>query len=168
MDREIQDGLENYLHNRGAQNHANVQQFEQRLSGADAGTQRTVAEFVSTSEMLHTLRAEDAPALPANFYARVMERIEAQRNNSFWSVFLNPQFSRRLVLASAALLVLLGVTLISIDGNQGLFGTAAPELVEAQPVAAPQEEAAPLPVDLAGHSDADHDEILVQLATYHE
>jgi len=192
MDPEIQNGLENYLHGRNAKAQAKTQprslvggsmpgnNFTQRLTASDAATQREVAEFEQTARFLHSLQVPDdlvdEMQPMAGFYARVMERIEAQRaGNSFWSVFLNPQFSRRVLVASAALLVLLGVTLATTDDNSGLFGTAAPELVEAQPVPdnsfLPATEASfggPADAAFVSHNESGHDQMLVQLATYTE
>jgi hypothetical protein len=184
MDPEIQKGLEDYLHGRNAKArvkspaHAQNlgQGFEERLAQADEATRSEMAEFTRTASLLHALQAPDDESLqPApGFYARVMERIEAQRaGNSFWSVFLNPQFSARLLMASGVLLVLLGVTLATTENDQGLFGTAAPELVEVQqgdmmPDFAMETASEPIEVGLVSHSETGHDQMLVQLATYQE
>ena len=50
----------------------------------------------------------------AGFYARVMERIEAQPA-SIWSVFLDRKFGFRLAVASAALIALLGTYLVTSE-----------------------------------------------------
>jgi len=104
-----------------------------------------------------------------------MERIEAERaSNSFWSLFLNPQFSRRLLFASAALLVLLGVTLATTENRTGLFGTAAPELVEVKSFDMPQDFAVdsasqPIEAGLVSHNESDgHDQMLVELTSYQQ
>jgi len=79
------------------------------------------------------------------------------------------------LVASAALLVLLGVTLATTDDNSGLFGTAAPELVEAQPV--PDNSFLPstqgsfdnqATASFVSHDESGHNQMLVQLATYTE
>src|SRR5512147_1383201 len=109
MDPEIQNGLEDYLHGMNGKARAKPrvssligqtsESFEQRLQQADAETRRQITEFTQTASMLHTLQAPgDVESLQPSpgFYARVMERIEAKRaSSSFWSVFLNPQFSSR-------------------------------------------------------------------------
>ena len=50
----------------------------------------------------------------AGFYARVMERIEAQPA-SIWSVFLDRKFGFRLAVASAVLVALLGTYLVTSE-----------------------------------------------------
>jgi len=188
MDPEIQNGLEDYLHGLNGRARAKPQaqsfvgkasdNFAQRLNQTDAETRRQIAEFTQTASMLHALQpptdenAMDSLQPSPGFYARVMERIEAKRaSSSFWSVFLNPQFSSRLLLASGALLILLGVSLAVSDSDTGLFGTAIPELVEAQPFGMPEDlavESASQPIEagFVSHNESGHDQMLVQLATY--
>ena len=47
------------------------------------------------------------------FYARVMERIEAQTPTSVFTLFFDSLFGRRIAMASLALALLLGVYVIS-------------------------------------------------------
>src|SRR4051812_39915682 len=61
---------------------------------------------------IRALRVDHVPDQRAGFYARVMERIEAQRPVSMWSVFMDSAFGSRLALASAALTVVLGFFLV--------------------------------------------------------
>src|SRR3954464_12944195 len=56
--------------------------------------------------------AEIEPSV--GFYARVLERIDAQRPVSFWTIFLQP-FGRRLAVASVAFALLMGVYLVSTE-----------------------------------------------------
>jgi hypothetical protein len=188
MDPQIQNGLEDYLHRQNARAKQRPQamglmgdrgsDFEQALQATDQTTRNQVEAYRETAGMLHALQCpEDAPQPSANFYARIMERIEEERaSNSFWSIFLNPQFSRRLVFASAALLVLLGVTLATTDStNVGLFGTAAPELVEAQPFSASDDfvfdsaNQTAEPGQLVNHNESEgHDQMLATLATFQQ
>jgi hypothetical protein len=69
--------------------------------------------------MLHVLRTseESVAALEPRpgFYARVMERIDAQRATSIWQLFFESAFGRRLAVASMALVLLMGVYLVSGD-----------------------------------------------------
>lgn len=69
--------------------------------------------------MLRILRApqESASAFEPRpgFYARVMERIDAQRGVSIWQLFFESAFGRRLAVASMALVLLMGVYLVSAD-----------------------------------------------------
>ena len=49
------------------------------------------------------------------FYARVMERIEAQSPGSVWALFFDSMFGRRIALASLGLALLIGVYVISSE-----------------------------------------------------
>ena len=62
------------------------------------------------TQLLQSLRCPDEIMPRAGFYARVMDRVESQQSKSIWSVFLEPIFGRRLAMASAALMLLLGLT----------------------------------------------------------
>src|SRR5437016_3245364 len=49
------------------------------------------------------------------FYARVMDRIEAQSPTSVWALFFDSMFGRRIALASLGLALLIGVYVISSE-----------------------------------------------------
>ncbi len=111
------------------------------------------------SVVIRSLRVEEVDPAPG-FYARVMERIEAQRgSNSIWSVFLEPLFGRNLMFASAVLTVLLGVFLFTSPKEEEEFTASIPEqiLVEEGPPA----------VQMVDH-EADRNAVFVQLTTYRE
>ncbi len=61
------------------------------------------------SRMLRQLRTAAEPR--PGFYARVMERIEAQGAVSIWTVFSNSPFARRIAAVSMALVLLAGIFL---------------------------------------------------------
>jgi len=131
-----------------------------------------VAAMREQAAMLRQWRvpgAEMAEPRPG-FYARVLERIEAQRPVSVFTLFFDSLFGRRIAMASLALALLLGVYVISseqmaepqianVDGLQttlvsdgvlsdGVFsGNAQPRLVTSAP---------------------DQDAVLVNLVTYRE
>jgi predicted anti-sigma-YlaC factor YlaD len=63
--------------------------------------------------LLRELRAQVEPR--PGFYARVMERIEAQGAGSIWDMFFESAFGRRLAVASMALALLLGVYLVTSE-----------------------------------------------------
>ncbi|HEY3837269.1 MAG TPA: hypothetical protein VGL72_11890 [Bryobacteraceae bacterium] len=96
------------------------------------------------------------------FYARVMDRIEAQRSKSVWAVFLQPMFGRRLALASGVLMVILGAALFmpgtGVD-DQAMGGT------EAQVVTTSGQ---PYVSQVIGSPDQDQNAVLVNLVTYQE
>jgi hypothetical protein len=64
------------------------------------------------AHMLRTLRApqDESTAEPRpGFYARVIERIEAQGPASIWNVFIDSGFGRRIAVVSMALVLLFGM-----------------------------------------------------------
>ena len=67
--------------------------------------------------LLAELKAPDEVTPRAGFYARVMDRIESQRSKSIWSVFTEPLFGRRLVVASGVLMLILGAALF-VPGSE--------------------------------------------------
>jgi hypothetical protein len=72
------------------------------------------------SAMLRSLRApvlaNDETLTPRpGFYARVMERIEAQRPIDIWQLFSDSAFGRRIAVASVALAVVFSLYLVSSE-----------------------------------------------------
>jgi len=117
----------------------------------------------SQSEMLRSLRA-DAEAEPrAGFYARVMDRIEKQGQSSIWSILLQPNFGRRLAVASAALVLLLGTYLVTTERN------AEPELATSSDIVltSPASGNASYAQDSI-QQQRDRDAVLVDLAGYRQ
>jgi predicted anti-sigma-YlaC factor YlaD len=111
------------------------------------------------SYLLQGLRpaAEAAEPRPG-FYARVMERVEAQQRASIWNVFLEPVFGRRLAAASMTLMLLLGGYL-AFSEREPAWAPDGPEAIMAV-----EEHSGDLGVD----QERDRDTILVNLATYRE
>jgi predicted anti-sigma-YlaC factor YlaD len=65
---------------------------------------------------LRRLRTPAAELEPRpGFYARVLERIEAQTPRSVYELFFDTMFARRIALASLALALLLGVYVVSSE-----------------------------------------------------
>ena len=92
--------------------------------------------------LLRDLRAPAGAEPRPGFYARVMDRIEAQGPGSIWSLFIESPFGRRLALASMALALCLGVYMVSseeraeqavvfTDDSGSLVLTGAPDLTQA-------------------------------------
>ncbi len=97
--------------------------------------------------MLRALRAPQTEDPRPGFYARVMERIEAQRPVSIWQLF-DSAFGRRIAIASMAMAVLFSVYLVSSER-----------------LAAPPQ---PTGSTLAQAGLPDKDTVLVNLVTYRE
>jgi anti-sigma-K factor RskA len=111
------------------------------------------------ASMLRALRppdSEDTAAPRPGFYARVMERIEAQRPIDIWQLFFESTFGRRIAIASTALALLFSLYLVSSERGQPLVIS-----VEDRP--AMTRSAASLPDGLP-----DNDTVLVDLVTYRE
>lgn len=120
------------------------------------------------SAALRELRAPDDAEPRPGFYARVMERIEAQGPVSIWNLFIESAFGRRIAVASLALALLLGVYLISseraadqpmVAGQQAhpavVVGEDAPGRVIGQ-------------MDQSSMDKTSNDDVLVNLVTYQE
>jgi len=100
---------------------------------------------------LRSLRAsDDTPGPRAGFYARVMERIEAQRPIDIWELFFDSAFARRLAMASVVVTVLFGFYLVSSERFE-------------QPVAVESESGVTIAAGMP-----DKDAVLVNLVTYRE
>lgn len=111
------------------------------------------------SELLHCLKPPPVAA-PAGFYGRVMKRIEAERKISIWELLLDPVFGRRLVLASAALVLLMGVYLVATEPSEAMLASA-PEQMLSAPEAAP-------PAPMGANPEQDRSVVFVSLATFEE
>jgi anti-sigma factor RsiW len=113
-----------------------------------------VAAMRRQASALRALRVtKDSLAPRAGFYARVMERIEAQRPVDIWQLFFDSAFARRIAMASMAMAVLFSLYLVSSERY-------------AQPVAVAVEESQPGMTLAAGLPDKDA--VLVNLVTYRE
>ena len=123
-----------------------------------------VTEMRKQAALLRELRPPAPPEAPeprAGFYARVMERIEAQGPVSIWSLFFESPFGRRIALASMALALLLGVYVVSSEQ------VAEPAVAVAPATQLLPGEDGPGQV-LAPTGGPDQDSVLVNLVTYQE
>ncbi len=118
MHRVIRDHLEEVLAGSGS---GAVRREPSEPAGQDfqlhlqqCGECREEIEHMrETASALHQLRADVEPR--AGFYARVMDRIEAQGPGSIWNVFSESAFGKRLAIASMALAVLFGAYLVTSE-----------------------------------------------------
>jgi predicted anti-sigma-YlaC factor YlaD len=133
-----------------------------------------VQQMEAQVEMLRALRPGVEIEPSAGFYARVMDRIETQGRASIWSVLLEPAFGRRLAVACAALVVLLGTYFVATELNDPMVASA-PTVATSVPasvdLSAPssRDQAA----DLVAYQDSiqqrrQRDAVLVNLASFHE
>jgi hypothetical protein len=101
------------------------------------------------SQLLRSLGDTKDAEPRAGFYARVMERIEAQQPFSIWSVFLDRKFGFRLAVASGALAALLGGYLLSSEPGGSETGVAP--TVATAGVGGEQQQRDAVLVDLASY-----------------
>ncbi|MCX6622337.1 MAG: zf-HC2 domain-containing protein [Acidobacteria bacterium] len=158
MHRPIKDHLEEFL--QGTCERELLKEFEAHLEACEECFQQ-VQQMRQLSRLVRGLRSPELIAPPPGFYGRVMARIEAQPRPSIWSQLLDPLIGRRLVYATASLLLLFGSYLVSTEDHSLVASSTGPEVILAS-----QEQAQPV------HQKADpqtqRDAILVNLATYQE
>lgn len=114
MDSFFQERLEDYLGGRLGERE--TAEFEQRLE-ADATAFAEVSQFRETANLFALLKvdpSEDVEPAPG-FYYRVMNRIEAERSEPFWSVLVQPFMVRRLAFAAMMWLLMLGSVAVFHD-----------------------------------------------------
>src|SRR5258706_12207579 len=161
MHEPIRENLEEFLKGPA---HRMPQEFQVHLEACEECASE-LRLFQAQSKMLRSLQCDADIEPRAVFYARVMERIEARGPASIWTLLLEPSFGRRLALASATLVVLLGTYLVTTEpGYNGGDNSIA-----SNPVVY---DATPSRVDVAGadtlHQQRQGDAVLVNLASYHE
>jgi hypothetical protein len=144
MHQPVKDNLEEYLNRHG----------EREMPGEMAAhlqaclsCAKEFEQIEKQSFMLRDSLRTDCEPRPG-FYARVMDRIDRQTDNSIWAVLLRPAFGRRIAIASAALVMLLGSYLVTSERS-----APAPAQQEVS-----QESTLP----------QQRDAVLVNLASYHE
>ncbi len=169
MHQEIRQNLEDYLRDDNCKKGSGLPaDFHRHLGecGECAGELRSLE---AQTQLLRSLASARDIEPRAGFYARVMERIEAQPA-SIWSVFLDPKFGFRLAVASAALVALLGTYLVTSEpGGPELASSPAVVLTDTPRVteAGAQEEASVQQED-GPQQRQQRDAVLVDLASYHQ
>jgi hypothetical protein len=121
-----------------------------------ADCRELVASMRAHSASIQTLRAEQELDPVPGFYARVLDRIEAQTANSFWNALLEPMFMRRFMYASLALLVILGSAVYSVNPS--------PQLLEMVPMEIAAD--VPMPQAAGGNAESDREMVFANLASY--
>jgi hypothetical protein len=157
MHQPIRDNLEEYLKGSARQV---PQEFHAHLKTC-GDCARELQEYQAQAAMLQSLRPDIELDPRAGFYARVMDRIEQEGRSSIWSALLQPNFGRRLAMASAVLVMLLGTYFVTSERSE-------PDIVSSDVVftGAPS-----LGGDLNQDSlqqQRQRDAVLVNLAAYHE
>ena len=159
MHHQVRDKLEDYLK---ASSSSMPAEFHRHLEEcSDCAIQ--LRELEAQSRLLRSVKAAQDAEPRAGFYARVMERIEAQQPFSIWSVFLQPKFGFRLAVASGMLAALLGAYLVTSEPT-GPETSAAATTTISSPASKTVTDAS---LDQAGEQ-RQRDAVLVDLASYRQ
>jgi anti-sigma factor RsiW len=169
MHSKIKHNLEDFLRGEDNLNHSGsgLAAEVQAHLGECAECATELESFREQSQMLRSLRSEPSCGglePRPGFYARVVERIQAQPV-SIWSVFLERKFGLRLAVSSVAAIALLGTYLVISE-------LTSPEIVSApaavvQTVASPGSEPG-IREDQALRQQQQRDAVLVDLASFHQ
>ena len=151
----IRERLEEHL--RGGFGKEVPAEYARHLRECDA-CREEVRRIEDQSRLLRSLAAPQSLDPPVGFYARVLERIDAQRPVSMWSAFLDPVFGRRLVATSLALAVLFGGYLAFTEAG------GQPAGLDTAGITAFQEQSP----SLGQNRQQDRETTLVTLVTYRE
>ena len=156
MHQPIRDNLEEYLKGAGRKV---PQEFQEHVEACgDCASELRL--FQQQAEMLQVLQDGRDVEPRGGFFARVMDRIERDGRYSMWSILLQPNFGRRLAMASAVLVVLLGTYLVTSETSEPALDTAATQMaVTNSPSTGDQDTL---------QQQRQRDAVLVNLAAYHE
>ena len=157
MHRVIRDHLEEVLADSPGDNAA-----RQHLAGCEE-CRGQIAAMREHGRLLRTLKPAEEVEPRAGFYARVMERIEAQGAASIWNVFSESPFGRRIAVASMTLALVFGFYLYTAEQPEPGIVQHPIEFVTG-PI--PGEDQPGL--DLTRGGAPDRDTVLVNLVTYQE
>jgi len=166
MHQSIREDLEEYL--KGSGDGRMPEHFAAHLASCESCAAE-VRAMQAQSKLLRVLRPQaDLEPLPG-FYARVLDRIETQTEVSIWSIFLRPSFGRRLAIASALLVLLMGGYLISTEPNEsGLMTNSIPTVLSQDNVTLDDGAGQNMVLSSGDSLQQQRDAVLVNLASYHE
>ncbi len=160
MHKPIRDHLEAYLRN--SSDATIPREFSAHLAACSSCAEqlRAVTGHSQQLRAFHDISQVDSSQVEpqVGFYARVLNRIEEQKPDSFWSVFLGPVLGGRLAYSCAALVLLLGTYLVTSEPRDQIqpapesFLSSIPNVPEADGTVQPKER----------------DAVLVSLASFRE
>jgi hypothetical protein len=160
MHREIRDHIENVLAGSQPEHLAGCEECRSEVQGMQEHT-----------ALIRELRApEGFLAEPrAGFYARVMERIEAEGPISIWNLFIESAFGRRIAVASMALAILLGVYLVTSERSAEVPMIAGQEAQQPLVVVGEDGPARVITqMDQSSEGQSSQDAVLGDLVSYQE
>jgi len=154
MHQPVRDNLEEYL--KGSTREI-PQEFHAHLAACE-DCANELRLYESQAEMLRLLQLDAEQIDPrAGFYGRVMDRIEQEGRSSIWSALLQPNFGRRLAMASAVLVMLLGTYFVTTEAREPAVVSSDVAMSDVQPAA-----------NQDSQQQRQRDAVLVNLAAYHE
>jgi predicted anti-sigma-YlaC factor YlaD len=156
MHQAIRDNLEEYLKSSGRKV---PQEFDRHLEMCEECASE-LRLYQGQAEMLRLLQPNGELDPRAGFYARVMEKIEQEDRGSIWSALLQPNFGRRLAMASAVLVMLLGTYFVASETSEPMVASSDVIFTGASP--------ATTAADVGLQQQRQRDAVLVNLAAYHE
>jgi predicted anti-sigma-YlaC factor YlaD len=152
----IKERLEEYLRGTGQQ--ADLAAIREHLASC-GDCSGEIDGMQSHVRLLQLLRLPEEVEPGAGFYARVMDRIDAQRGSSTFYAFLDLHLAHRLMFASVTAVIVLGSYLV--------YTERAPSFGESGPVAVLASETPARDV-LGADPAQDRETVLVALASYSE
>ena len=158
MHEPIERHVEEYLNQPGAA----PPEFTTHLERCEP-CRREVSAMQAQAELLRILRPAQELEPRVGFYARVLDRIDGQKQNSFWNIFLEPSFGRRIAVAALSLALLMGAYLVSSEPRGESESRVA--LARQQITLPGEDRVAPL---LTADRDQDRGAVLVNLVTYED
>ena len=166
MHQPIRDNLEDYL--KGSASKVS-QEFHAHLAACESCASE-LRLIEAHAKLLRSFHCDQDVQPRAGFYARVMDGIEKQGGASIWTILLQPSFGRRLAIASATLVVLLGTYLVTTEpGDTNVASNPPVVMTPDEPVtsqAAVSDQQVPRQDSL--QQQRERDAVLVNLASYHE
>lgn len=163
MHRLIEEHLEDILSGAGL---PEAHPARRHLNGC-AECRSEVELYSEQSALLRSLRAPQEIEPRPGFYARVWERIEAQRPASIWDVFAASVMGRGLAMASLALMVAMSAFLFTTESRPQTFGAGTTfQILPGRDF--PEEVLAVPALDSFTAADSQRGAVLVSLATYRE
>jgi len=163
MHREIENHIEDVLAGSEPQHMSQCEECRTEIRGM-----REQTALIRELRVPEGFADEPRPG----FYARVMERIEAEGPISIWNLFIESAFGRRIAVASLALELLVGVYLVTSERSAEDPTIAAQESQASadQMVVAGEDAPARVlsQVDQSSAGPSSQDAVLADLVTYRE
>lgn len=165
MHEPIRDGLEEYLKGPAGEL---PREFHSHLEACE-GCSDELRALQAQAELMRVLRPGQEVEPRAGFYARVMDRIEAEGPASIWSILLEPRIGQRLAVACAMLVLLLGTYFVASEMSEPMVAVA-PTVAVTAPPSTNGFSASPTPADEDSpqQQQQQRDAVLVNLASFHE